>query len=111
MKECDPQASERVNTVNLTGKVSRTQGLRYTPSGTPLWEFILAVNQQAFDKKSVGYFEVQVMGSLAEELQGKIRIGKKLTVSGALWMRNYKNRNGLNVSETKVVAESIMEAI
>lgn len=110
MKECDHSAGDTPNTVHLTGKVSRAQGLRYTPSGAPICEFILAVNQQAFDKKSVGYFEVQVTGSLAEELQGNIKIGKKITVCGTLWMRNYKNRNGLIISETKVVADSVVQA-
>lgn len=102
-----PSKTSAANQVQLTGKVSRWQGLRYTPSGAPICEFLLAVNQESFEKKSVGYFEVQVSGTMAEELQGKVKVGKKVSVQGALWMRNYKNKNGVVVTEVKVVAEDV----
>jgi small subunit ribosomal protein S18 len=43
--------------VRLEGKISRVGVLKYTPSGTAICDFTLAVPQRFLDKGSVGYFE------------------------------------------------------
>lgn len=95
------------NSVSLTGKVSRIGGLRYTPSGTPVYDFTVAVGQRQFDQESIGYYEVLVFGEEAEATHSKLRIGVVLKIDGALWSRNYRNRKGIKVNETKIIAHSI----
>lgn len=95
------------NSVCLTGKISRAGGLKYLPSGTPIFELTLAVPQHHFDKASVGYFEVVISGRAAEDINGQYTIGKTITVNGNLWARTYRNRKGAKVTETKVIVENI----
>ncbi len=99
------------NRVYLTGKVSRKGSLKYTPSGVAVCDFTFAVRQNHFDKASTGYFEVQVLGKSAEDRAADLKIGKKLRLSGSLWARSFKDRQGRLVNETKVLAENIQEAI
>ncbi len=70
-------------------------------------EVTLAVKQRYFNKDSMGYFEILLIGDLAEAQHGVLKIGKKVSVQGSLWTRAYKNRQGQKVLETKILAESI----
>lgn len=95
------------NRVELSGKVTKTDGLRYTPSGVAICDFKMAVLQENFDKKSTGYFELQLSGALAEEFGPELKIGKKVSIDGELWMRSYRPRSGGQLNETKVLVKSI----
>lgn len=93
----------QANHVELKGKVSRLGSLKYTPSGVAVWEFTLAVPQTYFEKNSIGYFEVLLHGKYAEEQSSKLRVGQGISAEGNLWSRNYKNRQGLRLTEVKLV--------
>ena len=67
----------------------------------------MAVPQRQFDQESVGYFDVLAFGDDAESIQPLLRIGKKLQLKGALWSRNYRNRKGIKINETKIIVHSI----
>lgn len=96
-----------MNEVQLAGKVSRVGRLAYTPSGIALAEFTLAVAQKTPQKNSMGYFEIVLMAALAEELAPQLKIGKQISVKGNLWGRKYKDRQGNQVSETKILASEL----
>lgn len=95
-----------LNQVQLSGKISRIGLLKYTPSGVPVRDGLLAVNQNALGKESVGYYDLLFFGEIAEQDVDKIRVGSSLTVVGSLWNRAYRNRKGQKISETKVIVES-----
>ncbi len=97
------------NRVYLHGKVSRKGALKYTPSGVAVCDFTFAVPQTYFDKASTGYFEVQVLGKSAEDNAADLKIGKRLRLTGSLWARSFKDRQGRTVNETKVLADVIEE--
>jgi single-stranded DNA-binding protein len=80
--------------------------LKYTPSGSAVCEFTMAVPQIYFDKLTIGYFEVLLLGKSAENYR-LLKIGQKITLKGSLWARSFKNRLGQKVNETKVLVESI----
>lgn len=67
----------------------------------------MAIPQEYFGKPSVGYFEVLLCGKAAEEEVGQIKIGQTLKLKGSLWSRTYKNRQGVRLSETKILIGSI----
>jgi len=96
------------NTVRLVGKISRLSPLKYTPSGVAVREVVLAVPQESFGKKGVGYYAVFFAGESAEVHAQKFRIGSKLDITGSLWSREYKNRRGDKVSEIKVIAQQVI---
>lgn len=93
----------------MAGKISRVGRLGYTPSGTPVLEFTLAAPQSHFDKRSVGNFEIVLVGEAAEVTSGKLRIGRKLTVAGSLWTRTFTNRQAMKVTEIKIIAAEVGE--
>ena len=95
------------NHVVLTGKVSKTHGLKYTPAGEAICEFTLAVPQRYYEKNNIGYFEIVLMGQAAEDSSAQLKIGKTLFLTGTLWTRTYTNRQGNKVNETKIVIENL----
>ncbi len=95
-----------LNQVSLAGKFSRIGPLKYTPSGVPVRDGVLAVNQTALGKESVGYYDLLFFGDIAEKVGDSIQVGSFRSVTGALWNRSYRNRKGVKVSETKVIVES-----
>jgi len=97
------------NQVLLTGKLSRVGPVKYTPSGIPIQEIVVAVQQTHLEKANMGYFEVLLSGALAEQVGSKLKIGKEVEVSGALWSREYRNRQGVQLKETKILANQIGE--
>jgi len=95
------------NQVVLAGKVSKIHGLKYTPAGICVGELVLAVQQAYLDKASVGYFDVVASGNLAQLKLAQLKIGSVVEVVGKLWCRSYKNRQGVLLNETKIIAEEI----
>lgn len=96
-----------MNQVRLAGKVSRIARLSYTPSGVALAQFTLAAPQRTPQKDAMGYFEIVLMGELAEGLAPTLKIGKTVSVEGTLWHRRYKDRQGNPINETKILASQI----
>jgi single-strand DNA-binding protein len=93
----------------VTGKVSRAAGLKYTPAGVAVCDFTVAVLQKYFGKSSMGYFEAMLTGENAENLSSQLKIGKTLKLTGTLWSRTFKDRNGRKVNETKILVDAIEE--
>lgn len=93
----------------LSGKVSRVGRLEYTPSGAPMGELELAVPQAHLEKTEMGYFEIVLLGPLAEHWIPQLKIGYLLEVQGKLWSRKFKNRQGTPVKETKVIANQLVK--
>ena len=106
-KPYSPGRDGALNRVRLKGKVSRRGTLKYTPLGTAVYDFTLAVPQRYFDKDSVGYVEIIITGKFAEEGKDLVRVGQVITLDGALWARSFRNRQGVKVSETKVLIDSM----
>ncbi|MBI4404690.1 MAG: single-stranded DNA-binding protein [Deltaproteobacteria bacterium] len=87
--------------------MSRLGALKYTPSGMAVQELTIAVQQNLFGRYSVGHFEGMLVGELAETTGRKLRIGSIVAVEGSLWMREYRDRQGKKVNETKVIMDFI----
>jgi len=83
--------------------------LRYSPSGIPIGEIALAVKQSHLELTNMGYFDVVLMGDLAQHWFSRLRVGLTLEICGQLWSRAYKNRQGISLKETKVLARSLNE--
>lgn len=100
--------SDSVNQVLLVGKISRLGSLKYTPSGTAIRDFTLAVPQRLLEKNSVGYFEAQMTGRPAEERMVGLKVGSALKLTGSLWARTFLDRQGRKVNETKVLVDTMV---
>lgn len=100
------------NKIILIGNLTRNIELRYTPSGTPVGSFGLAVNRrfkQGDDlKEEVCYVDVVIFGKQAENAAKYLSKGSKVTVEGRLQQRRWETETGDKRSKHEVVAESIL---
>ena len=99
------------NKVILIGNLTKNPELRYTPSGTPVTSFGLAVNRrfkQAADlKEEVCYIDIVVFGKQAEHCGQYLSKGSGVIVDGRLQQRRWETEDGQKRSKHEVVAQSI----
>ena len=99
------------NKVILISNLTRNPELRYTPSGTPVVNFPLAVNRryrQADDQKEeVCYVDIVVFGRQAEHCGQYLNKGDGAIVDGRLQQRRWETDDGQKRSKHEVVAQTV----
>ncbi len=99
------------NKVILMGNLTKNPELRYTPSGTPVTNFGLAVNRrfkQADDlKEEVCYVDIVVFGKQAEHCGQYLSKGNGVVVDGRLQQRRWETEDGQKRSKHEVVAQTV----
>jgi single-strand DNA-binding protein len=68
----------------LVGNVGRDPEMRYTPSGTAVVSFSVAVSEGFGDKKSTIWFRVSAWDKLAEACNQYLKKGSRVLVEGRL---------------------------
>lgn len=100
------------NRVILIGNLTRSPELRYTPSGTPVGSFGLAVNRRFKQgdelKEEVCYVDIVTFGKQAENAAKYLSKGSKATIEGRLQQRRWETEAGEKRSKHEVVAENIL---
>ncbi|NVO88922.1 single-stranded DNA-binding protein [Lactobacillus rhamnosus] len=99
-----------LNSVSLTGRLTKDIEIRYTQSGTPVASFTLAVNRM-FKNKNTGQREADFVNCViwqksAENLQNFASKGSLIGIQGRLQTRTYDNQQGQRVYVTEVVVEN-----
>lgn len=99
------------NRIVLLGNLTRVPELRYTPSGTPVGSFGLAVNRKFRQgdelKEEVCFVDIVVFGKQAENAGQYLGKGSKVLIEGRLQQRRWETEDGQKRSKHEVVAESI----
>ena len=101
------------NKVILVGNLTRDPELRYTPKGTAIAKFGLAVNRvwtnEAGEKKEeVTFVDIDVFGRTAENVAQYMRKGSPLLVEGRLRLDQWDDKQtGQKRSKLGVVGEII----
>ena len=99
------------NKVILMGNLTKNPELRYTPSGTPVTSFGLAVNRrfrQADElKEEVCYIDIVVFGKQAEHCGQYLGKGQGVIVDGRLQQRRWETEDGQKRSKHEVVAQTV----
>lgn len=102
-----------LNQILLIGNAGRDAEMRYTPSGTPVTNFSLAVNRRyrVNDemREDTEWFNVATWERQAEWAAESIKRGTKVFVDGRLSSREYtsgsgENRVSLDVNARRVIA-------
>lgn len=101
-----------LNKVFLIGNLTRKPELRYTPSGTPVAEFGLAVNRHyttsnGEKKRDTCFVEVTVWRSKAEVCYRHLAKGSPVFIEGRLELDTWETRNGERRSKLRVVADTL----
>ena len=101
-----------INTVALSGNLTRDPELRHTPSGFAIAKLGIAVNKSKKNPDGDGYieeghfFDVDVLGNFGELVARKLRKGDLITVQGELEYQSWESEGGKR-SKVSVLARSI----
>lgn len=100
-----------LNKVILLGNLTRDPELRYTPSGTAVSSFGLAVNrryrQGDESKEEVCFVDVVTFGRQAETVGEYLSKGSMALIEGRLQWRSWENEAGQKRSKHEVVANNV----
>lgn len=98
-----------LNSVALTGRLTRDVDLRYTQSGTAVGSFTLAVDRQfrsANGERETDFINCVIWRKSAENFANFTKKGSMVGVEGHIQTRTYDNAQGQKVYVTEVVVEN-----
>ena len=100
------------NRVILMGNLTRDPEVRYVPSGRPVADMGLAVNEKY--KNSEGdlvertdFFDITVWGPQGENCGKYLKKGRPVLVEGRLRLDTWENDQGEKRSKVKVIADRV----
>src|SRR5574341_557766 len=104
-----------VNRVIVMGNLTRDPELRYTPSGTAVTSFGLAINRGARNgardgksgKEEATFVEIVAWGKQAEVCREYLGKGRLVFIEGSLRQERWEGRGGEARSALKVVADRV----
>jgi single-strand DNA-binding protein len=100
------------NKVILMGNLTRDPEVRYTPSGSAVASFAIAVNrkykQGEETKEEVSYIDIVVFGKQAENCGQYLNKGDAALIEGRLQQRRWDDKDtGAKRSKVEVAAQSV----
>ena len=99
-----------LNQVVLIGNLTRDPELRYTPDGTPVTSFTIAVNRPFINRqgeREADFVPIVVWRKRAETCSEYLMKGSQVAVEGRLQVRNYEDKDGIRKWVTEVVARRV----
>lgn len=98
-----------INSVNLTGRLTRDPDVRYTDGGTSIARFTLAVDRRFKQDggPTADFPSCVAFGKTAEFIERYFRQGMKLELTGRIQTGSYTNKDGVKVYTTDVIAEQV----
>ncbi len=99
-----------LNQVVLIGNLTRDPELRYTPDGTPVTSFTIAVNRPFVNRqgeREADFVPIVVWRKRAETCSEYLMKGSQVAVEGRLQVRNYEDKDGIRKWVTEVVARRV----
>jgi len=95
-----------LNRVVLIGRLTRDPVMRYTPQGTAVANFTLAINRK-FNKDETDFVNCVIWRKQAENCANYLQKGSLCAVEGRIQVRNYQNQEGKKIYVTEVVADDV----
>jgi len=101
-----------INTVVVSGNLTRDPEMRSLPNGTPVCELGIAVNDRIKDESGnwtdrANFFDVTVWGGMGDWAARALRKGTGVTVEGRLRYESWE-KDGQKRSKVKIVANSLV---
>lgn len=101
-----------LNTVALTGNLTKDPELRSTDGGTSVAKMRIAVNARRKDQNGdwtdvANYFNVVAFGKQAENCAEYLSKGRPIAVQGKLEWREWETDDGQRREQVSVVADTI----
>jgi single-strand DNA-binding protein len=97
-----------LNSYSFTGRLGTAPEVKYSQSGTAIWNASVGVGYGYGDNKGTNWIRVQVFGKRAESL-GKLDLdkGAAVGITGELRVRQYDTRDGGKGTSVEVVAQDV----
>jgi single-strand DNA-binding protein len=96
-----------VNVVIISGRLTANPELRYTPSGTALCTFGLAVNERGKDGETASFFDCVVFDKQAEAVAQHLGKGALVTLEGTLQQRRWETDDGQKRSKVEIRCRAV----
>lgn len=102
-----------LNDVKLVGRLTRDPELRYTPQGTPVCHFRIAVSRSYKDRNStewkeeVAFVPCNVWRETAERCGQRLKKGSPVFVEGRLKSREWQTKEGQKRNDLEVEIQRI----
>ncbi|MGQ9677782.1 MAG: single-stranded DNA-binding protein [bacterium] len=100
-----------LNNVIIMGRVTADADLRYTPKGTPVCSFRIAVNRRYRDeeewKEETYFFAVNVWARQAERLSERLKKGTAVLITGELRSRNRDTATGEKRTDITIYGRNV----
>jgi single-strand DNA-binding protein len=98
----------------IIGNLGADPEMRYTPSGRPVTQFNVAVNQSTKNQQTgewveaTDWFRISVWGDRAERAAENLRKGNRVFVEGRFKTRQFEGRDGQTRTSLEITADSIV---
>lgn len=101
-----------LNRVFLVGNLTRDPELNYTPQGTAVGKFSIAVNRQYKGsdgelKKQTDFFNIVAWGKTGETCKKFLTKGRSVLVEGRLQNRSYETQDKQKRTVTEIIADNV----
>jgi single-strand DNA-binding protein len=96
------------------GNLGRDPEMRYTPTGKPVTQFTVAVNQSTRNQQTgewtedTDWFRVSVFGDRAERAAEQLRKGNRVFVEGRFRSREFEGQDGQKRTSLDVTADNVI---
>jgi single-strand DNA-binding protein len=88
--------SNDVNTVIISGRLTRNPELRRTPSGAAVLDFAVASNQYKGDQQFTTFVKVTLWNQSAEWFSQRLGVGDHVMIQGRLGDDNFEDKKNGN---------------
>ncbi len=102
-----------LNYVVIMGRAVRDPEIKYTPKGTPICGFSIAVNRRYQNKETqewkddTSFFNVRTFGRWAEMCNERLKKGSSVLIEGRLSSRTWIDQNGNKQKRVEIVANRV----
>jgi single-strand DNA-binding protein len=97
-----------MNSIILTGRLTSDPTLRYTPEGTAVAEFTLAVNRRGKEgNEATDFIDIVAWRKQAELCATYLKKGRLVGVEGRLEIDKYQTQDGRTQRRARVVARRV----
>ena len=98
-----------MNSVQLTGRLTRDPEVRYTDGGLSIARFTLAVNRRFKQENGpdADFIRCIAFGKTAEFIEKYFSKGRKMDMNGRIQTGSYQNQDGATVYTTEIIVENV----
>src|SRR5690606_9934589 len=105
--------ARNINTITISGNLTRDPEIRFTPSGQSICTFSVAVNRSWQNRQTqeweeqTSFFDVKAWGQLGQNISDTVAKGSRVVVSGRLEQRSWETEQGEKRYAFEIVADDV----